>query len=122
MLLGVYVMQVQALFGVFQHVADELDAVVVHVFRALEEVAPHAGRGGEVREGTAEGFNGQPAVIADAHQLVDRLAAGSVTGAGSAAVVFRDVHVVELAVSMQPTASFSSMFAWKVSYIVPKFG
>jgi hypothetical protein len=59
-------------------------------------------------------------------QVLDLFGDVDVAAAGGAAIVFGDVDVVELAGSENGIDGceglFSSMLAWKVSYMVPKFG
>ena len=82
-------------------------------------------RRGQVGQGPAERLDDHPAVVADFRRARERLVPVDVAGAGRAAVVLADVDVDEAArrsISMVGPIAFSSMFAWKVSYIVRKCG
>jgi hypothetical protein len=72
-------------------------AVGVNVLWRGEEIAPHAGRGGKLGQGLAEGLDGQPAVIANAFQRGDGLADLGMAASRRAAIVLADVDVVDVA-------------------------
>ena len=75
-------------------------ALGVNFFRAGEEIAPHAGRGGEFGQGLAESLDGQPAVIAKAFQLGDRLADLRMATPRRAAIILADVDVIDVALGI----------------------
>ncbi len=80
-----------------QGLFDEGDAFGVDLCGGGEEVAPDAGGGGEVGEGSAEGFDGHPAVVTDFFEVLDLFGDVDVATARGATVVFGDVDMVEFA-------------------------
>ena len=83
--------------GLAECLFDEGDAFGIDLFGGGEEVAPDAGGGGEVGEGTAEGFDGHPAVVTDFLEVLDLFGDVDVATTRGAAVVFGDVNVIEFA-------------------------
>src|SRR4051812_45595021 len=76
--------------GVGPHLADEAAALLIDFLAVGEEVATDAGGGGEFGECSAEGFDGEPAVVAGVAEGFEVGGPGDVAGAGGAAVVGRN--------------------------------
>src|SRR6476661_2054862 len=81
---------------VLRHVLlHELQAVGGEVLFVGEHFSPDAGCAGDFGEGGAEGFDHQPAVVADFRQRPEGLVPVDVAFAGGGAVVFGDVDVLD---------------------------
>src|SRR6185295_204696 len=74
-------------------VSDVLVAVAVHRFRAFGEIAPNLCGGGKVLQAAAEGFDGEPAVVAAPADPREGLSPWNVAAPGNATVVLGDVDV-----------------------------
>src|SRR5262245_46409039 len=72
---------------------DELEALRLDLLRDRKQLAPHERCGREVREGPAECFDHQPAVVLDLLERAEGFVPADLPRARRAAVVLTDMYV-----------------------------
>src|SRR6185369_16867466 len=75
-------------------VADDGEAFLVDLLRIREEVAPDLGRRRELDQASAKRLDGQPAVVLNGFQRLERRGEIDMAAPRRAAVVLRDMDVV----------------------------